>query len=423
MKIAVVAAGFTPGEADGLRRAMATFRHMGTIQSFRERFHEGMRANGYDDAFAERCFSMIEGFGEYGFPESHAASFALLVYASAWMKRHYPDVFACALLNAQPLGFYAPAQIVRDAREHGVEVRAVDVNYSEWDCTLEPALSGDYYALRLGLRQIKGFKEGDAEWLEAARGNGYRTPEDLWRRAGIGPATVERLAKADAFGSIDMSRRTALWETAALGDAPLPLFEAAGEADYGWETSVTLPTPTLGEEVYEDYAQLRLSLKAHPLAILRPGLRGVASNERLATDPLDKPITVMGLVLARQRPGSAKGVIFATLEDETGVANIIVWPKVFEAHRRIVLTSRLLKVTGRLQREGLVIHLVADKLEDMSYLLDELSIGGGFKTEASDADEARRPPRPDPRTKPKHVPRARHPREQAKVLFPSRDFK
>jgi error-prone DNA polymerase len=423
MKIAVVAAGFTPGEADGLRRAMATFRHMGTIQSFRDRFHAGMKANGYDEAFAERCFSMIEGFGEYGFPESHAASFALLVYASAWMKRHYPDVFACALLNAQPLGFYAPAQIVRDAREHGVEVRPVDVNYSTWDCTLEPALSGEYYALRLGLRQIKGFKEGDAEWLEAARGNGYRTPEDLWRRAGIRPATVERLAKADAFGSIDMSRRTALWETAALGDAPLPLFEAAGEADYGWETSVSLPTPTLGEEVYEDYAQLRLSLKAHPLAILRPSLRGIAPNERLATDPLDKSISVMGLVLARQRPGSAKGVIFATLEDETGVANIIVWPKVFEAHRRIVLTSRLLKVTGRLQRQGIVIHLMADKLEDMSYLLDELSIGGGFKTEASAADEARRPPRPDPRTKPKHVPRARHPREQAKVLFPSRDFK
>jgi len=423
MKIAVVAAGFTPGEADGLRRAMATFRHMGTIQSFRDKFHAGMKANGYGEAFAERCFSMIEGFGEYGFPESHAASFALLVYASAWMKRHYPDVFACALLNAQPLGFYAPAQIVRDAREHGVEVRPVDVNYSTWDCTLEPSLSGAYYALRLGLRQIKGFKEGDAEWLEAARGNGYRTPEDLWRRAGIHPATVERLAKADAFDSIDMSRRTALWETAALGDAPLPLFEAAGEADYGWETSVTLPTPTLGEEVYEDYAQLRLSLKAHPLAILRPGLRDVAPNERLATDPLDKPITVMGLVLARQRPGSAKGVIFATLEDETGVANIIVWPKVFEEHRRIVLTSRLLKVTGRLQRPGIVIHLVADKLEDMSYLLDELSIGGGFKTEASAADEARHPPRPDPRTKPKHVPRARHPREQAKVLFPSRDFK
>ncbi len=420
MKIAVVAAGFAPGEADGLRRAMATFRHMGTIHSFRERFHAGMRRNGYDDAFAERCFSMIEGFGEYGFPESHAASFALLVYASAWLKRHYPDVFACALLNSQPMGFYAPAQIVRDAREHGIEVRPVDINFSEWDCTLEAALNGRHYALRLGFRQIKGFREADADWLVAARGNGYRAVEDIWRRAGLAPKALERLAQADAFGDIDLTRRQALWQTAAVkGAAPLPLFAAAGEADCGAETPVALQAPSLGEEVYEDYSWLRLSLKAHPMAILRPHMQGVAPNADLATAPLARPITVAGLVLARQRPGSANGVIFATLEDETGVANIIVWPKTFEAYRRIVLTGRLLKVTGKLQREGIVIHLIAEVLEDASSMLDELSADGRFANPVSAADEARRPPAPDRRTA---IPRPRHPRDQARVLFPSRDF-
>ena len=421
MKIAVVAAGFTPGEADGLRRAMATFRHVGTIHSFRERFQEGMRKNGYDEEFAERCFSMIEGFGDYGFPESHAASFALLVYASAWVKRHYPDVFACALLNAQPMGFYAPAQIVRDAREHGVEVRPVDVNFSHWDCTLETALSGDYHALRLGFRQIKGFREEDADWLVAARGNGYRAVEDIWRRAGLRPAALERLAQADAFGDIDLDRRHALWRTAALtAERPLPLFAAANEADYGEEADVSLTPPTLGEEVYEDYSWLRLSLKAHPMALLRPGVPGALAHERLIDAPLDKPVTVAGLVLARQRPGSAKGVIFATLEDETGVANIIVWPKTFEAYRRVVLTARLLKVTGKLQREGIVIHLIADKLEDASWMLDELAADGRFASQATGADEARRPPSPERRIS---APRPRHPRDQAKILFPSRDFR
>ena len=421
MKIAVVAAGFTPGEADGLRRAMATFRHMGTIHSFRERFQAGMRKNGYDEAFAERCFSMIEGFGEYGFPESHAASFALLVYASAWAKRHYPDVFACALLNSQPMGFYAPAQIVRDAREHGVEVRPVDVNFSHWDCTLEASLNGPHHALRLGFRQIKGFSQTDADWLVAARGNGYRAVEDIWRRAGLIPAALERLAQADAFGDIDVSRRQALWRTAALGaKAPLPLFQAAQEADYGAEPDVALTPPSLGEEVYEDYAWLRLSLRAHPLALMRPALPGTLPNRDLMTAPLDRPVAVAGLVLARQRPGSAKGVIFATLEDETGVANVIVWPKTFEAYRRIVLTARLLKVTGKLQREGIVVHLIADKLEDASWLLDELSADGRFAQPANAADEARRPPAPDRRTA---IPRPRHPRDQARVLFPSRDFR
>ncbi len=421
MKIAVVAAGFTPGEADGLRRAMATFRHTGAIPAFRARFQEGMRRNGYDDAFAERCFSMIEGFGEYGFPESHAASFALLVYASAWAKRHYPDVFACALLNSQPMGFYAPAQIVRDAREHGVEVRPVDVNFSSWDCTLEAGLQGSHHALRLGFRQIKGFGREDAEWLVAARGNGYRAVEDIWRRAGLPPAALERLAQADAFGDIELSRRQALWQTAALkSEAPLPLFQAAGEADYGWEPAVALAPPSLGEEVYEDYSRLRLSLRAHPLALLRSGLGGAAANASLMTAPLGRPVTVAGLVLARQRPGSAKGVIFATLEDETGVANIIVWPKTFEAYRRVVLTARLLKVTGRLQREGVVVHLIADVLEDVSWLLDELAADDRFAQPARAADENGRLPAPDKRVV---APRSRHPRDQARTLFPSRDFR
>ena len=426
MKIAVVAAGFTPGEADGLRRAMATFRHMGTIHSFRERFSEGMRKNGYDEAFAERCFSMIEGFGEYGFPESHAASFALLVYASAWMKRHYPDVFAAALLNAQPMGFYAPAQIVRDAREHDVEVRPVDVNHSFWDCTLEAGLSGAHHALRLGFRQIKGFREADAEWLVAARANGYRSVDDIWRRAGLAPAALERLAQADAFRDIDLTRRDALWRTAAVtSERPLPLFAAMDESDYAPEADIRLKPPSLAEEVYEDYSWLRLSLKAHPLALLRQGLAGASLNRDLMTAPLNRPATVAGLVLARQRPGSAKGVIFATLEDETGVANIIVWPKTYEAYRRIVLTARLLKVTGKLQREGIVVHLIAEHLEDASWMLDELSADGRFANPLGPADEARRPPSPDKRglVTPAAIPRPRHPRDQARALFPSRDFK
>lgn len=426
MKIAVVAAGFTPGEADGLRRAMATFRHMGTIHSFRERFQEGMRKNGYGPEFAERCFSMIEGFGEYGFPESHAASFALLVYASAWMKRRYPDVFACALLNSQPMGFYAPAQIVRDAREHGVEVRPVDVNHSEWDCALEAGLDGPWHAVRLGFRQIKGFKEEDARWLVAARGNGYRAAEDVWSRAGLSPQAVERLAQADAFGGIDLSRRQALWRTAALkAERPLPLFAAMDEPDYGQEAAANLKPASLGEDVYEDYSWLRLSLKAHPMALLRQGLADCAPNGELPTAPLDRPVSVAGLVLARQRPGSAKGVIFATLEDETGVANIIVWPKTYEAFRRIVLTARLLKVTGKLQREGIVIHLIAEKLEDASWMLDELSADGRFANPLTPADEARRPPAPDTRGRldQARIPRPRHPRDQARALFPSRDFR
>ncbi len=423
MKIAVVAAGFTPSESDGLRRAMATFRRVGTIHSFKHKFITGMTSRGYQEEFAERCFRQIEGFGDYGFPESHAASFALLVYASAWMKKHYPDVFACALLNSQPMGFYAPAQIVRDAREHGVEVRPPDVNYSHWDYTLEPAMESPYYALRIGLRQIKGLMQDDADWLVAARGNFYAAPNDIWLRAGLKPSVLETLANADAFQSMELKRRDVLWHIKALGTSPLPLFTAAGEPDHGAEADVILRDMTLGEHVIEDYAALRLSLKAHPLSLLRPCFPGVVRSETLKTITPETKASVCGLVIARQRPGTAKGVIFATLEDETGVANIIVWSKVYEKYRRIVLTARLLLVRGRVQREGLVIHLLAEHLEDRSHLLGALG-ERDFDPALAHADEVSHPPSYDSRLRPKHrpIPRPRHPREQAKVLFPSRDF-
>ncbi|MEE8245682.1 MAG: error-prone DNA polymerase, partial [Alphaproteobacteria bacterium] len=302
MRIAIVAAGFTPSEADRLRRAMATFRHVGTIHGFRDKLVEGMVARGYERDFAERCFRQIEGFGSYGFPESHAASFALLVYVSAWIKCHYPEVFATALLNSQPMGFYAPAQIVRDAREHGVELRPVDVNASAWDCTLEPGGAG--YALRLGLRQIKGLAVADAHALTAARANGYADVRDLRRRAGLGAKALEALARADAFGSLGLTRRDALWAVKGLPPggakgAPLPLFAAAGEEERGEEPAVALPTAAPGEEVVDDYASLRLSLKAHPVSFLRDGLarEGIVPAARLAGLADGARVRIAGLVL------------------------------------------------------------------------------------------------------------------------------
>ncbi len=431
MSIAMVAAGFTATEADKLRRAMATFRNSGTIHTFREKMINGMIQRGYEQDFAERCFRQIEGFGEYGFPESHAASFALLAYVSAWMKHRYPAAFACALLNSQPMGFYAPAQIIRDAREHGVEVRPADVNHSDWDSSLETGGTTDTaglgMALRIGLRQIKGLSQEDGDWLVAARGNGYSDPLAIWRRAGLSPRSLDVLARADAFSSMALDRRQALWQIKGLGEAPLPLFAAAGEEDRGPEPAVVLPSPSLGEEVVEDYASLRLSLKAHPLALLReqhPEFPGITSSDRLMEIPVDARITVCGLVLVRQRPGSASGVIFITLEDETGVCNVVVWPKAFERFRRAIVTARLMRITGRLQREGIVIHLIAERIEDLSPLLDQLGEGASFQTELSPADEFKNPvlPRLPSRGKTKPVPRPRHPRDQAKVLFPSRDF-
>ncbi len=269
MQIAIVGAGFTPDQADRLRRSLATFKKHGNVSEFRTLFMRGMKKNGYDADFADRCFSQIEGFGSYGFPESHAASFALLVYASSWIKCHHPGIFACALLNSQPMGFYAPAQIVRDAREHGVNVRPICVNASFWDNTMEPDGQGGL-ALRLGFRQIKGLSEEDASWLTAARGNGYTTVRDVWRKAGLNPAIIAKLAEADAFAALDLKRREALWEAKALTPGPtLPLFDGDIDGEAIFEPAAHLPEMTLGEEVVEDYVAMRLTLKAHPVALLR----------------------------------------------------------------------------------------------------------------------------------------------------------
>jgi len=415
MQIAVVAAGFTAEEADRLRRSLATFRRMGTISTFRDRFVDGMLERGYELPFAERCFSQIEGFGEYGFPESHAAAFAMLAYVSAWLKRHHPAIFACALLNSQPMGFYAPAQIVRDARDHQVEVRPICVNNSHWDNTLERRPDGAL-ALRLGFRQIKGFREEDAGWIVAARGNGYPDPEALWLRAGIDPAVLERLAEADAFPDMDLTRRQALWQVKAIrGQMPLPLFGNSIDGEGIDEPKVELPPMHLGEEVVEDYVSMRLSLRAHPMELLRPLIPGLTPHAELPAAPLQR-ISVCGLVITRQRPGTASGVIFLTLEDETGVSNIVVWPKVYEQFRRIVMGGRLLRVVGFLQREGIVAHVIAQNIEDMSHRLAELGhpMDEAIGTTQPQADYAPRPPKP--------TTSACHPREQAKKLFPSRDF-
>jgi error-prone DNA polymerase len=468
MQIAIDGAGFTPDEADQLRRSMASFRRNGDIEKFRDKFIGGMTANGYERDFAERCFSQIEGFGTYGFPESHAASFSLLVYVSAWIKCFHPEIFACALLNSQPMGFYQPAQIVRDAREHGVTVLPVDANYSDWDCTLEPLShrhpgegrgslfsgqlaadcaptlpllqdsetcstvgpglrrGGEKYALRLGFRQIKGFSQADAERLIAARGQGYESAEALWSRSGLGRLALERLAAADALRSLTLDRRQGLWALKALGEAPLPLFAAAdphvipgrdavanpepkntGGKDHGavdatscghsssWVpgslaareprndnerfAAALLPPMPLGEQVVEDYASTSLSLKRHPLAFLRGELKedGIVTAAELMTLPAayltgGRRVQVAGLVLIRQRPGSAKGVIFITLEDETGVANLIIWPPILERFRRVALGATLLYCRGRLQREEGVIHVVADELHDFTPRLKTL---------------------------------------------------
>lgn len=392
MQIAITAAGFKPSEADRLRRSMATFKRSGRVVEFKKALVTGMVKNNYSREFAERCFSQIEGFAEYGFPESHAASFALLVYASCWMKTYYPDVFCAAILNSQPMGFYAPAQLVRDAREHGVEVRPVDVNLSGWDSSLEEAefyptrvdprhqemrrVIRTQYAVRLGFRQIKGMAERDVvEKLVANRGDGYRSIHDLWRRSGLERGTLERLADADAFGSIGLSRRQALWAVRGLDRAmpqkSLPLFESVGNLDLRPEQKVALPSMLPGEEVIEDYRHLTLSLKAHPTSFLRKDFSrmGVTRSVDLLSMANGRNVTIAGLVLVRQRPGSAQGVIFMTLEDETGVANAIIWPKVFEQYRSVVMGARMVKIGGRLQSAHGVIHTVVEHIEDITHML------------------------------------------------------
>ena len=407
MQIAITAAKFTPDEADGLRRAMATFRHNGNVHLFRDKFINGMTARGYAQDFAENCFGQIEGFGEYGFPESHAASFALLVYASAWIKCRYPDVFCAAILNSQPMGFYQPAQLVRDARQHDVEVRPADVNFSDWDCTLEPREDGNY-AVRLGFRQISGLSEDELKMLIATRGNGFSSVERLAAVAGVSRFTIERLAEADAFRSLGLDRRAALWSARRLDvigihttrpkalakktlakdeaakenkndDEKLPLLAPHMSDELFPEPKVALPAMPLSEHVVEDYVATGLSLKAHPVRFFRARLAalGAMRNIALRGDDLrqDARVTVAGLVLVRQRPGTAKGVIFMTLEDETDIANIIVWPKAFAQNRRTVMTARFLAVRGRLQRAGLVIHVVAETFIDLSAELPMLRDG------------------------------------------------
>jgi error-prone DNA polymerase len=495
MRIAIVAAGFEPAEADKLRRAMATFKRVGTIKYFRDKFINGMTSRGYDPGFAARCFSQIEGFGEYGFPESHAASFANLVYASAWIKCRYPDVFACALLNSQPMGFYAPAQIVRDAQEHGVEVRAVDVNHSNWDCTLEPPRAiagtasllplpacgervgvrgrfheserrnienhsawrgpliptfspqagrrsapcpsqapcdhpalharhagmrddiGTTRALRLGFRQVSGFSEADGLRIESGRGAGFDSVRDVWLRTGLAPSALERLASADAFRSLGLDRRDALWAVRALqrsGDKDdLPLLKRVKMPEL--EPDADLPPMRLGEQVVEDYRRLHLSLKAHPVAFLRADLarRGILRHEELPSIPSGRRVTVGGLVLVRQRPGTAAGVIFMTLEDETAIANTIVWPKIFETFRPVVLGARLISVTGKLQNESGVIHVVAERVEDLTPLLRRLSQDHGCVEGLARADAVKHPSPPD------HL--RRHPRSGDALVTLFRD--
>jgi error-prone DNA polymerase len=405
MRLAMVAAKFSGPEANELRRAMATFRRRGTIGTLKDKMVGRMTARGYPPDFAERCFNQIKGFGEYGFPESHAASFAHLVYVSAWIKCHYPDVFACALLNAQPMGFYAPAQIVRCACDHGVEARAPDVNHSHWDCTLEPLdtraqvgqrpVAQTKCALRLGLRQIDGLREEDAQRLVSRRAHPYRDVADLWRRSGVGRAGLETLASADAFRSLGLDRRQALWEVRGLPkEIPLPLFEHADMSEAGCEPQVALPVMPLSEHVVNDYRTLRLSLKAHPMHFLRARATAarILSCTSLKQTRDGTRVSVGGVILVRQRPGSAAGVVFMTIEDETGVANAVIWPKVLERQRKVVMGARLVVVHGRVQRHEDIIHVVAERLEDRSDWLHVLTEDGEeMEISIANADEVRRP--------------------------------
>jgi error-prone DNA polymerase len=469
MQIAMDAAKFSADEANGLRRAMATFRKVGTIQNYEELMVERMVARGYERTFAQRCFDQVKGFGEYGFPESHAASFALLVYVSSWLKCHHPDVFCAALLNSQPMGFYAPAQIVRCAQEHGVEVLEADVNLSDWDNILEPrelsarghsspegdgpcacavACEGDnlaasgtspllrqaqdeggggefFFSVRLGFRQIDGLREDEMEAMMQVRGGGFERPEDIRRRSGMTRRAMELLAAADAFRSMGLDRREALW--ASRGEAAgktLPLFATADTAEQGGETATPLPQMPSSEHVLQDYQTTRLSLKAHPMSFLR---EHYASMRTLSTrDSSDLPngarVQTAGIVLVRQRPGSASGVCFITIEDETGIANLVVWPNVFERFRAVVMGARIILVKGRIQRAEGVTHLVAEQLIDRTddlTLLSENTLRDPMKGVLSNADEVVKPipERRGPGRRPAHT----HPRN-VRIIPNSRDF-
>lgn len=409
MRVAIECAGFTPGEADQLRRSMATFKFTGGVSKFKDKLINGMIANGYDREFAERTFGQLEGFGSYGFPESHAASFGLLAYASCWIKCWHPEAFCCALLNSQPMGFYQPAQIVRDVRDHGIEVRPVCVNNSRWDCTLEPTDKEGRFALRLGFRIVKGLKNADMAGLVANRmDQPFTSIDDIWRRSKVSTNALSRLADADAYGDLNLIRRDALWAIRALRDMPLPLFAAGGllqdeiipEFD---EPAVELKRMTQGAEVIADYNYVGLSLRAHPASFIREDLaaRGIKSCQETVAQADGRYTQCAGMVLVRQRPGSASGVVFITAEDETGIINVVVWPKVFEQYRRAVLSSSFLLITGYIQKEGEVVHLIARSLVDLSHELSAIGDREDFAPRLSRADEfAHGGPGNDSRTKP-----------------------
>jgi error-prone DNA polymerase len=459
MRIAMVAAEFNDKEVNDLRLAMATFRRVGTIGLLEEKMISRMVARGYDKDFATRCFSQIKGFGEYGFPESHAASFALLVYVSSWIKCHYPEVFACALLNSQPMGFYAPAQIVRDAHEHGVDVRDADINCSDWDSTLEENPDGNRPALRLGLRLVDGLSESDihevpdepkkkrkaklpplippsSEVRKRENGERFQSIPDAAKRGSVN--TLEKLAAADAFRSLGLDRRQALWEVKALANAPpLPLFSWSETRDTGKEAEVRLPEMALSEHVVNDYQTLRLSLKAHPMSFLREDFRraGVLSCKELGQAKNGAYVRVAGVVLVRQRPGNGN-VVFMTVEDETGIANVVIWPKLLERFRKVVMTSRLILIEGRVQKQveehADITHVVSSKLVDRSNWLLRLSEwAADMDVPVANADEVLNPEpgsahpsrKDDKRIHPRfsREPKPRHPRN-VRIIPKSRDF-
>jgi len=406
MRIAMVAAKFSPADANGLRKAMGTFKGGGDLSKYEGQMVGNMIARGYDPAFAQRCFDQIKGFGSYGFPESHAVSFARLVYISSWIKCHQPAVFACALLNSQPMGFYAPAQIVRDAQEspQKVEVRPIDVNHSDWDNTLEVNDAGEL-ALRLGLRQIDGFKEGWAEDLTLARGDGYGDVEEMARRAKLPAGAMRKLADADAFRSLGLDRREGLWAVRRLpDDAPLPLFQAARARELGVEAAANLPLMPLKEHIATDYQTTRLSLKGHPMQILRPVFRaeGVLNARETCAQKHGRLVRTAGVVLVRQRPGTGNA-IFVTLEDETGIVNALLWARLFETFRREVMAARLMEVEGTVEKSvedvmHVMVRRVIDRTAELGRLSEDYDLG----------DEARSPT-------------GRHPRD-IRILPGSRDF-
>ena len=451
MRVAIECAGFTAGEADQLRRAMATFKLTGKVSLFRDKLITGMVGNGYTPDFAEKTFRQLEGFGSYGFPESHAASFALIAYASAWVKCHHPDIFLAAILNSQPMGFYAPAQLVRDARAHGVEVLPPDVNFSSWDTRLEgaspPPSPRDPHAevlgaaqprstqnanwrppsrppaaapqdkvggcrkflpVRLGLRLARGLSNADGARIVAARGeHPYASVEELWRRAGVPTAALTRLAEADAYGSLELNRRDALWAIKGLSDDPLPLFAAADHRENRLapeidEEPVALTPMSEARNVVEDYRSRGLTLRQHPVSFMRDDLarRGAVPCAALRTMRNGRRVTVAGLVLVRQKPGSAKGVMFITIEDETEVANLVIWPSLFERQRRLILSAGMMAVRGMVQRDGDVIHVVADQLSDLSDMLRRVGDrpdNEAFPLRTGRGDEAKHGGSPDQR--------------------------